>query len=92
MRTCSGNMAKRVVSLYKNDAQIWLKTLGDATTGVNAICFFNAREDDQTVIFSYSLKTLGVAAPPSGQKFVLIDVFTNQVWKQPVFRNDVKGK
>ena len=80
-----GNFAKRVSTLYDNQVQIWLKFLGDNSTGVNAICFFNARTDDQTVIFQHSLKTLGVAAPPSGYKFVLIDVFTKQAFgKFPV--------
>jgi len=80
-----GNFAKRVVSLNNDHEQIWVKTLGDKTTGVNAICFFNARTDDQTVLFEHSLKDLGVLAPPHDHlQFLLVDVFTNQVLTNPV--------
>ncbi|XP_075239493.1 alpha-N-acetylgalactosaminidase-like [Convolutriloba macropyga] len=73
-----GSMAKQVISSSDGSTHVWLKTLGDATFGVNAICSFRARNDDQTVMIKYSLKQLGVMEPPSGKAFSLIDAFTGK--------------
>ena len=51
---------------------------GSGGASVNALCLFNVRTDDQTVIFNYTLQMLGIEQPsnPDTTLFNLFDVFT----------------